>query len=728
MSDKINLNEHNTSNVIDIKRDNALFSYQIESLTSDSVHIKQIKIPKQLICISLFRAYCAYSYMQEFSRKARGTKQHYGTTLSRLIDFFTSKPELLIEKDDRAISVHYFIYLRDELKKSSDSIVREFINITVILKFATDRFDEFCNINGHDDYLADLLTQMPKLQKHSGTLGPVFTNQFDTKYSDDEIIISMRRVLAWFMLTMQNIRNEYLEKNKKLATQIFKAFDNGKLPYQNTVMKMASTNQQLTHWAKYNGYHTRALLNLENPIVNEMMICASQNLNREISDGERYSASEIKREFEAMFFMKKDLRYTGFDVHRVDRTNFFKYRYNSSLLGKTNNSPGQSVFPIGSMFTSTLAERRAMAWLLASDRIQASGFDKVKLDSVMFDHIGNDRLPNELQIKFPKPRAGRSFNTPIYQRNEDELFHVYNEFYKLRLNENKYFSVIERPKYLMASKWNKLFQRPAALCQSTHLPLLLLGIPGTEIYKKCLSDVDMSKPFLEVLSQSVKSSTEYRNQRSIKKYSNEVAINVYPKAISIDLIAQSRAVMEDEFDDDESVTAESSAHSVRTHNEIYIDKSDISKKKGADIRTFGSDLGDKIYDLSKKMGKIIDEEPNYNRSRLMHRLGLSSGVPKDLEGSSELNEVIKLSKKMGLGKGFSECVNLLTNTYIVQDPTIAAIIISFSQYLDRVKKNLSKKGKKKELKLATSHQIYLQALLERFHGKYLKEGLSLIHI
>ena len=424
--------------------------------------------------------------------------------MSRLIDFFTIKPELLTERDDRAIAVHYLIYLRDELKKSSYMIHREMNNISIILKFATDRFQGYSKTNDYDAYLGDLLAQMPIIQKPDKVQASVFTNLFETMFSDDEILISMRRVLTWFMLTIQNIRKEYLSKNTNLAFQIFKAFDNGKLPYQNTVMKMASTNQQLTHWSKYNGYHTRALLNLKNPIVNELILYASRTLNRKLGDGKIYSVWEVRREIEAMFSNTNDLRYISKDI---DRTNFFKYRYKSSLLGKIVTSPGQSVLPIGSMFTSTLAERRAIAWLLASDRVQVSGFYKVKLDSVKFDHLGNNGIPNKIQVKFPKPRAGRSFHTPIYHRNEDEIFHVYNEFYNLRKNENKYFSVIERPDYLMPSKWNKLFQRPAALCQTTHLPLLLLGIPGTEINKRCLFDVDMAKPFLDILIQSVSSYT-----------------------------------------------------------------------------------------------------------------------------------------------------------------------------------------------------------------------------
>ena len=40
----------------------------------------------------------------------------------------------------------------------------------------------------------------------------------------------------------------------------------------------------------------------------------------------------------------------------------------------------------------------------------------------------------------------------------------------------------------------------------------------------------------------------------------------------MDLIAQTRAVLEDEESDDKRVSAESSAHSLDTHKNVYIDR------------------------------------------------------------------------------------------------------------------------------------------------------------
>ena len=91
-------------------------------------------------------------------------------------------------------------------------------------------------------------------------------------------------------------------------------------------------------------------------------------------------------------------------------------RYRSEILGKTQNHINHTVFPVGCLFTSTLAERRALAWLLASDRVQASGQDELQMDGVLFDMFDEQGSPTQLQIKFAKGRSKRDFKTPVYKR------------------------------------------------------------------------------------------------------------------------------------------------------------------------------------------------------------------------------------------------------------------------------------------------------------------------
>lgn len=709
-------------NVTYINSDPYRFTYVVESLTNDSRSIKHIHIPNHLRSESLFVAFAMYSKTRWFTQLSPGSQYHHATTLTYLIEFFIDNKAILERKNDRAISTHFLIYIRDTLKRSADSFKRAQSVIMRVLTFANDIEGDFYNSDHYDPYLKDLLNKEVEVtvdRKPKKTFADVFASN----YTDDEIIESLRHVLTWFMRTMSDLRKDYLEYNPDLALELLALFDDGKAPLLNNTIKMAPTGlrsqpKSTQKLAKGNGYHLRAMLNLKSEVANESMLFAMRSFNRKLANGERYSTWQIRRELEAQFFSKGKLRYVQKDV---DRTNFLSHDYKSPLQeGRKVITVNQNVLPIGAMFTPTLAERRALSWLAASDRIQASSIDKVKLEDVMFDGFNSNGVPSQLQIKYLKSRASRTFVSPIYKRGIDELFDVYYHFYLLRKNESNFFDKVDRPGYLMPSKMNKLYMRGNSIGQHTGLPLSLLGMPDTIMYKKCLAEVDMAKPFLEIMEQAVDGATRYRNSRSKQKYYGTDEVELSDRSISLDLIAQTRAVMEDMTDDDPNVTAESASHSYQTHQEIYLDRSDISKKPSCNIHRFGADVGDKIYELSKRMKRLAVDEPDYNRARVIEELGLLQTTTKTLEGSSELNEVISKAKTSSLGTGLLEDMSNSSETFIIQDPTIAAIILSYINHLERIKAHLKANGESVSLKLAISHQIYLESLLERFHRKHIR--------
>lgn len=730
MTKKINIKDDSKNEVISYIDNNPYrFTYIRESLTSDEKKVVHIDIPNELREESLFLAFAAYSKEQEFINLSSGSTYNYGNTLNNLINFFSKNQNLLIEKNKKSLSVHYLAHLKNDLHKSPDSANSQFSCLKMILNFATDPLQSFFKSDHFDLFLKELKSELPKKLKTNTKPKKTFSDVFKTDYTDDQILISMRRVLIWFLKTMDQIRHDYLAENHDLAKSNFNIFDDGKTPHLNSIMTMSLTPGSVSLCQKKmaNGYHLRSMLNLKSKIANEMMFYANRHFNRRLSAGDSFNTWEIRRELEANFTTAEGRRKCAKDI---DRLNHLRTSYPSRIeKGKKFTSICQSVLPVGILFTTTLSERRAFAWLLASDRIQQSGLDRATLDDVLLDGYDSTGIPNKIQIRFIKGRSSKpgksdkSFNTPIYQRGKDEMFDVYYNYYLLRKNEEKHFSQVERPGYLTPSKWNKLYQRPSCLSQSTTLPLYLLGIPNTEMFRTCMQDVEMAEPFLEILNQSVQQSTRYSIGRILKKiHGKELSEQNLP--ISMDLIAQTRAIMEDEESDQPRVTAEMSAHSLKTHNEIYIDRSDITKKINSSIHTFGSDVGDKIYELAKKMGEIVKNEPDYNRTALIEKLGLCPPSTLTLDGSNEINEVINEARKLGMGTGLIDEINISSDTYIIQDPVIAAIIMSYINHLERIKTKIT--GNKVRIKLAISHQLYLESLLEKFHRKHIKKAKELV--
>lgn len=598
---------------------------------------------------------------------------------------------------------------------------RTFSSIRNVLKFCVDPFFDEFSFENHDDYLEVILTELPEIKQESQKTKSTFLDVFESEYTNDEILESLRHVLSWFLIMMQDIRKRFLKDNPELADRLFKLFDNNKTPHQNSVMKMSRTCEvNHNELLLANGQYLTALLKQKSPILNEMLLLSSNMICGQYDLGLRLSTWEIRRELRKFFHVKSQERY--FSNNRSKEA--LLARYHSGITGKIHNVPTQSVFPIGCMFTSSIAERRAIAFLIASDRCQASGFDFLTPGNILLDNFIAD-TPDKIQIQFPKKRAKRTFQTPIYTRDEDLLFDVYYDFYKLRKSESNYYKNIERPGYFMPSKWNKLSFRIQCVGSSSGLPLTLLGMVGTEMHRRCLQEVKKARPFLNILEQSISASRVYSKQRGLLRRGKLNEISTYPNNITMDMIAQTRAIMESAVDDDNSVTANLSAHNLFTHKNTYLDRSDLSLKPESTQSNFGAKVGDKMYELSTKMAELSKNSNDYSASQFMKALSLKPELSfcEDLLGTNQFNDFLKIIRKTGLAKGLDDQLSHLSDTYIVQDPTVAAIVISFFNHLENLK--ITSGIEPDKIKVINCHQIYLKTILDFFHVKYIKKGTEI---
>lgn len=709
----------NAGKVSAIKRTDE-FVFIAESLVNDSKTTKRIELPSDMKGNVVLNAYCLFSGSPDFINLSASSQKQYAATLNRLVEFF-KQHDGASTSDDKVISVHYLYYSSKTLNRSREATVGDISRIKCALKYACDHKFHF---KKDADRLEVIFQDIPKFGKSVSQPKPTLMKVFQSDFTDTEIIESLRHVLTWFCLYMKDIRTKFLLKNEDLAKQIFHDCDDGKSVWQNNVMKMThSGGLGNTIANRVNGYYLRAMLDMKDPLLNEMLLMSQREFARRYSKSERFTPAQVQSELEAMFTTESSLKRAQNDI---DRTNFIRPRYRSVLVpNKTFNGMRQSVFPIGFMFTSSLSERRALSWLIASDRVQSSGFDRLTLkDGFLFDGVDESGAASKLQIKFPKIRSkSREFLSPIYAKGEDLLFDVYMHLYQLRIQSESIFAIQERPGFAMPTKSNVLYNRPlSTLSQTTALPLCALGLKGTQINKFCRENVANSEPFLSILEQSTESGTAYLQIKN--KKTGEANFCDY-KSITMDLIAQTRAVLEDEESDDEHVSAESSAHSLDTHKNVYIDRSDISQKTDADIHNFASRVGGELYKLAKEMGELKRNEPNYHRSRVMEKLELSTPSVKNLSGSSELTKMLSIAKKSRLGVSLFDELRTFNDKIIIDHPLCAALIIKTRKHIENIRNQLEKGSPK--VKVANTHLIYLNSLLDGFHSKTVKEGEEIAH-
>ena len=106
---------------------------------------------------------------------------------------------------------------------------------------------------------------------------------FQSEFTDTEIIESLRHVLTWFCLYMKGIRTRFLQKNEELAKQIFHDCYDGKSVWQNNVMKMTNHEGWEILLLIGLGYYLRAMLDLSDPILNEMLLMSQREFARRYS-------------------------------------------------------------------------------------------------------------------------------------------------------------------------------------------------------------------------------------------------------------------------------------------------------------------------------------------------------------------------------------------------------------------------------------------------------------
>lgn len=322
-------------------------------------------------------------------------------------------------------------------------------------------------------------------------------------------------------------------------------------------------------------------------------------------------------------------------------------------------------------------ERLLMVWLLASERAQRSGIEKLTLDAV---HFSSDR-PKSLQISTLKLRRATSssssqhfidVNTQIYKRN-DPPFSVYLNWHKMIKQAHEYFSDHNphlRFVYPISTQTaGTISTHMVDNITTAYLPLELLATPGTTWSKTFLKESGNSREaqaFITILASCIKK----------KRINPRRKVSIPPSCIGQSLVMKKELASNSDSSAIE-IESEAMGHSTATGRNIYKDgfeKLDV-KEIIEPIRAFARRVGDEKISLAEKLvHKMNTRTRKINFSELEQLCGVESATREQKDLLALLDEQDKIT--------ISGEVEINGELLVVESDFTAALMYGYIQHLE----------------------------------------------
>ena len=347
---------------------------------------------------------------------------------------------------------------------------------------------------------------------------------------------------------------------------------------------------------------------------------------------------------------------------------------------------------------------------------------------IQFDNLDRNKSKS-VQLTWQKDRSrGVKFSSATYSY-KDPVFKCIESIIFTK-EKSLLLKNPSRKHYLLPIKSNKLLHLGSRLSLSSVLPLWLLINESSAWNRRCRNDVRHSAPFLSLLKKSLllfvkhdEANDEIRNKRktnSTKTYTNPVQV----RHVSIDAVAQSRAILEGSIGDDLTVTASLAGHSKKVHVSSYIDPKPHSKIPSSQA-LFGSQVGDELINLAKKYMGFKNKVEFLNETEIDEKLGITTESYNESDGVTRLNNIHMNAKKQGFNVGVLGEINDNYTTIILTTPITAALIISKIEHIKNSQERL-RQDSKERLEISKIELTYLEYILSQFRNKTILNGKDLL--
>lgn len=369
----------------------------------------------------------------------------------------------------------------------------------------------------------------------------------------------------------------------------------------------------------------------------------------------------------------------------------------------------------------TPSEETAFAWLLATDRVQASGAARMKLEDLRI-------TPTTASAIYFKGRSAEPIREVPMHYKKSMQYQAYANFKTLKL------SFYER----FPEDGDSLFSLPRiGNHQSTdgfvYRPLLMAAYPHTAQYQAQLEFAPELELFADILRRvSANNLPLLAKSRSALV---DTAGDPAPKrqTVTITAIAQSRAILDDDGEprgndafekySQEVVGADATAHSPGVKEVIYKHASQ-TKYRLEKRAAFATSVGQLMVEDARKVQAAIREEEVIEISELKEMLGWPEAQA-DMSEMEEFDELLSSAQQAGFTVSPFGELEKDGVSYLINNPVSAALLMDYRKECVHQIERLSAEDELKTFAIAMQ-AAHIDQALEKFDRKTVCEGAEIL--
>lgn len=373
----------------------------------------------------------------------------------------------------------------------------------------------------------------------------------------------------------------------------------------------------------------------------------------------------------------------------------------------------------------TPSEETAFAWLLATDRVQASGAARMKIEDLRITAT----TASAIYIKGRSSEPTRE--VPMHYKKTMQ-YQAYADFKILK--ESFYERFPETGDALFNLPGIANFQ---AIDGTVYRPLLMAAYQHTAQYQAQLERAPDSELFADILRRVAANNRQVLPASHAKDRPAFVHTGDGPgpkrQTISITAIAQSRAILDAEGDShgneafekysQDVVGADATAHSPGVKEVIYKHASQ-TKYRLEKRAAFATSVGQLMVEDARKVQAAIREEEVIEISDLKAMLGWSEAKT-DMSEMEEFDELLSSAQQAGFNVSPFGELEKDGVSYLINNPVSAALLMDYRKECVNQIERLSAEDELKAFAIAMQ-AAHIDQALERFDRKTVSEASEIL--
>lgn len=544
--------------------------------------------------------------------------------------------------------------------------------------------------------IAFIPSVMNRAAKPKDSLGQI-TNQ-DEK-DERKLIRSTIQYCSQFLKQMNDQRQELL-RDPEVARELQARLDACGSNYKE--LKYTTTDYQLGIGYKF---IAAAILTSDNLQLKERLLHNDVSLSYScIENSTSLSIGDANRR------IKEGLRPTGNLNVQPEDGKARLYFHNIDYLFLVKHTP---------------SEEMAFGWLLATDRVQASGAARMKIEDLRI-------TPTTASPIYIKGRSTEIVREVPMHYKKSMQYQAYVEFKGLKK------SFYER----FPETGDALFKLPGIANLQTidgtvYRPLLMAAYQHTAQYLAQLEPAPEMELFADILRRVAANNRQllpgsHTKDRPAPSHAGD---GPAPKrqTVSLTAIAQSRAILDDDGDSHENeayekysqeiVGADATAHSPGVKEVIYKHASQ-TKYRLEKRAAFATSVGQLMVEDARKVQAAIRDEEVIDVGELKVMLGWSKAET-NMSEIEEFDQLLSSAQQAGFNVSPFGELEKDGVSYLINNPVSAALLLDYRQECVNQIERLSAEDELKAFAIAMQ-AAHIEQALERFDRKTVSEGTEIL--